>query len=262
MRRSGIVVFAAIVLACLAIPRRASASDWLPEPSGGDLAVVGGIALFSAGILVTDIVFTVHDANLASHGVAPPEGWAIAETAVGGLQTVGAVAAFASFGGPPYDDNSAYSLGLIPGTWLANFGVHGVWALSAPNTRPSLLLAGSYAVAADMLLTTWAVKDAASGRLAGPSHAIMELLLTAPQVALSVYGAVTTASSSEHAGLIALASWSGALFMHGALSLSLPSKEPPPALPTTPPEVTFELAPAMLGAGSARAPGMQVHGAF
>ena len=260
MRRIRVLAFAAILLACLAAPRRASASDWMPEFNGGDVL---GVALVGGAVLVTDIVFTVHDAKLESRGLAPERGWAIAETAVGGLQTIGAVAIYWSIGASGYDDASL-SIGLLPVTWIASLGVHGVWGLAAPETRPSLLLAGSYAVAADSLLTAWSLRRAVGGHLASSSHAIMELVLTAPQVALATYGAATTSSSAEHAGLIALASWSGALFFHGALSLAWPSKEPSP--PTTPaPEAsapTVAFTPTVLRTATSSVPGMEIRGVF
>lgn len=253
---------ALLLLAGIATPRRAAASDWMPEFGADDYLLLGGVAVLSCGILATDIAFTVHDAHVASAGVPLERGWAIAETAVGGLQTIGAVAVYATTA-PQTSAYSEYGLGLLPATWVAGLGVHGVWGLGAPGTRPSLLIGGPYAVAADTLLSTWAIRGAIGGRLAGLSHAIVELALTAPQIPLAAYGAATAGSTGERDGLIALAGWSGALFLHGAASLIWRAAKPP-VVEAQPASARYHFGPTMLQsqATGARTLGLQMGGVF
>src|SRR5207249_2296383 len=81
-QRLGVAIASAAAL--LASEREANADDawYLPSQPLVDALIVGG-----ATLAVADVVFTVHDAIVVSHGGPPNHGWSVAEVAVTAPQT-------------------------------------------------------------------------------------------------------------------------------------------------------------------------------
>jgi hypothetical protein len=241
--------------------RRAEARDGLEEIIIAIIVVpivVGGVVTLAVGI-----PFTVHDSTLARKGSPPDHTWAITETA---LTTPLALLYGVGVGASQADETPSTGLTTIfyvGGAWMGALSTHGIWSASSDKVNPVAQFGVSWAVGANLMLTTAAISAAAKKRLSGVGFGAVEMASTAPSIATGIYK-LADSSQTEKASWGALTAWSGVLFAHGAASfvVGLVEKPPPPAEPSQEARLPFTLAPILVGTGPLSAPGIAAIGAF
>jgi hypothetical protein len=116
------------------------------------------------------------------------------------------------------------AVGAVPSFMM----VHGVWGAASRRVDPGALYGASWAVGIDSALTVNAIGAARSPRLMGRSAGTVEMVLTAPQMAVATTEAAVTKDGEDRTGWLLLDGWAGALFVHGAASAVVgdPPREP------------------------------------
>ncbi|HVK63575.1 MAG TPA: hypothetical protein VM694_03830 [Polyangium sp.] len=226
----------------------------------------------STAILVTGTVFTIHDAAIVSQGEPPGLGWSIAESA---LMTPSALLlngllARAHVDG--IDSNLLAAVFLVPAAWTGAMSAHGIWSLAAPNTDRGTVYGVSWALGANLAFTTGAVSALVDEkRTPSMAFGILEMLGTTPTILVGAAQLLDPAGR-DRAAWTALTAWSGALFVHGGITLTtaiVRAREDDTDAAKTNAEVPrdgfarrWSFAPTMVSDGVLRAPGIGVSGVF
>jgi hypothetical protein len=145
---------------------------------------------------------------------------------------------------------------------MGALATHGVWSLASPDENPVAQFGVSWAVGADLMLSTVVLSAAANKHMTGVGFGAVEMASTAPSIATGIYK-LADPSQSEVGAWSALTAWSGVLFVHGAASfvMGLVEKSPPAQAPKAA-RLPFTLAPMVTGTGPRRAPGIAAVGVF
>lgn len=249
----------------------AVATEARADGTDGIGAAVAGIFITGTSIVVTGAVFTIHDVGTMSQGEPPALGWSIAESV---LMTPSALLLDTllamQHGKEGPGSNFSSALFLIPGAWTGAMSAHGIWSLAAPNTDRRTVYGVSWAIGANLAFTTGAVSALFNERRTPPvAFGILEMLGTTPTI---LVGASRLLGNDDRyrAPWAALTVWSGALFVHGGITLAtaiVRGRREGPAVPEEPPPrygfaPRLHFAPTMVSDGVSRAPGIGVSGAF
>jgi hypothetical protein len=199
-------------------------------PSAG----IGVLAASLVGLALTDVGFGIYEGIEARRGQHPTSGVGIAEAVVFTPQALafGTVqAVYASVG--PGEDKEAAGIAAVPvSAFVYATLVHAVVNEKLPTARTGVLYGASWAAGVDLALTVPVLAAASQHRLFPRALGGVELALTAPQIAVASYGLVKDGRNA--AGWASLAGCSGALFVHGLLSIAVPRREPPADAPPPP----------------------------
>jgi hypothetical protein len=174
-----------------------------------------GVVLVGAGT-----TFTVHDGLAASNPPPASHGWSAAETGIAtpiaALLDIAMIAATHKRS----DAEELEAFLAVPTIWANALAAHGIWALRAPQSDTALLLGGSWAIGANAVFTVAAIGGASGRRLPGLPFGVIEMVGTAPSIAVGAYELASPARPFKPA-FAGLTVWSGVLFTHGLASLSL-----------------------------------------
>jgi hypothetical protein len=206
------------------------------------VGVIGAFAL-------ADIGFGIYDGVKAGRGEPPARGVAIAESVVAAPQVVISLIAVGAFGRDVARNGGDQSVLLVATGISSALFTHGVWGAQAPPVHQGVLEGVSWAVGCDAAFSVTAIAAATRPTLFGRAVGGVEMALTAPQIAAMSYGIVK--DPHDVALWAPMTAWSGALFLHGLLSVALSrdaSSEPPP--PPPPPEPPPPPKPPLLVPGS------------
>lgn len=233
--------------ACVAAPARAQAHG-LDE----------GVVLFALVVVVADTSFAVADFVAAAND-SRSNVWVIPQAV---LATPQAVALSVGQVVEPYEAPGVFFTGVID--QLAAFSIYG---LASPHVSTSTLYGISWGIGFDTAFTNDAIGRAVAGEFAPRSVAIMQLVASAPQIALGAYALRSPRDfPRQREAAIALGAWSSALFVHGALSLALYRPKPEPGAEPKPDakqkQQSFHLVPSLVSADLALAPGLVAVGRF
>jgi hypothetical protein len=246
-------------------------SEPTPIPRPSDDVAIGVLVAALVDFGVADVSFGVYDALKAGHGELPARGVGIAEAVVAAPQVIafGALHGMLAIEANDRDVDSAVTV-LLPGVANTLFG-HGLAGAALSTARPDVLYGVPWAVGFDTAFTVSALAAAGGHHLFSRPLGAVEMALTAPQIAVASYAIV----KDPHGvlGWAPLVGWSGALFVHGLVSVIVPRPEPPPP-PETPPAApaeppvpprppllvpgSIEVGPAPIAGGG----GVSVRGAF
>jgi hypothetical protein len=220
-------------LAVAAEPPSAAVAAPAAPPERHDDPVLAGLAATFGVLTLADVGFGVYDAIQAGRGAVPPRGAAYAEIAVAVPQSIVFGAVHAGLTADAHDNNVELApLIIFPG--LANtLLVHGAFSAGLPTARPGIVFGTSCAIGFDSALTVSALGASVRGHLFPRTLGAVEMVLTAPQIAVASYASV---KEPHTPGWTGLAAWSGSLFAHGLLSTLIPRKEDPPPEPPPQPE--------------------------
>ncbi|HRI68407.1 MAG TPA: hypothetical protein PK156_29465, partial [Polyangium sp.] len=120
----------------------------------------------------------------------------------------------------------------------------------------------SWAIGANLTFTVGAVSGAIGKRLPGPVFGIMEMIGTAPSIAVGLYQSIGHPDADRHAW-IALTAWSSALFMHGLLSTAIPTpRDRPKHERSSTNRIPFMMMPTVVSDGTRQMPGIAARGSF
>ncbi|MDI1445594.1 hypothetical protein [Polyangium sp. 6x1] len=259
--------------ALVALPAAALALAVTTEARAGNSddvgAAIGGILITGGTILVTSTVFTIHDVGTVAQREPPAVGWSIAESVLVTpsallLNTLLAI----EHGGEGTASNFLSALLVVPAAWTGAMSVHGIWSLAAPNTDRGTVYGVSWALGANLAFTTGAVSALFDDDRTPPvAFGILEMLGTAPTI---LVGASQLLGNDDRyrAPWAALTAWSGALFVHGGITLATAiareRREEPmtPEQPQAASAARWFVAPTMVSDGVSRAPGIGVSGVF
>lgn len=200
------VLLLAVALLC---PARKARADVAPAP------LVIGAAVAVVTFTIINVVYTLEATVMATDNERPSKAFSTAETIVTAPQT--ALWSLAPILVDNPDDPSEEALWLLYPMWVTSLTTHGIWGLASDTVHPQTLGAVSPAIGADLTLTLNAVSKGASGRLLTLPSAILQMVITAPQVAVGTAHLVRT--SEDDVAWTLLTAWSGALFLHGTASL-------------------------------------------
>jgi hypothetical protein len=236
-----------------ALPRTAEAGDGFDNDSV--------VAVIVAGVVAADILFFSYDMAMVIKEEHPSVGWSIAQTIVTAPQTV-------VFGGmtvsSELNDRDETVPIFVGAMFTGSLTTHGVWSLASDEVSASQLLFVSPIIAANTIFTVAGLARAMSGELASMPMAVTELLVGGPPLVFLGY---RSAMSDDPAGWIGLTAWSGAIVLHGGVSLlawslgrmgSDDSSARLPALPFT----IRGFGPTVVSDGVASAPGFRISGTF
>ncbi|MDI1434466.1 hypothetical protein [Polyangium sorediatum] len=262
--------------ACVALSAAALTFTLAPEARADSYRnLAEGLAtIFFTGtsILVTGTVFTIHDAAIVSPGEPPALGWSIAESA---LMTPSALLlngllVRAHLDG--IDSNLVTAVFLVPAAWTGAMSAHGIWSLAAPSTDRGTVYGVSWALGANLAFTTGAVSALLHENRTPPmAFGIVEMLGTTPTILVGAAQLLDPAGRDRGAWT-ALTAWSGALFVHGGITLAtaiVRAREDDKDAPTMDAEKSrggfaprWHFAPTLVSDGVLRAPGIGVSGVF
>ncbi|MFT3767572.1 MAG: hypothetical protein QM820_19125 [Minicystis sp.] len=243
---------------------------WASSPAtarASDTEVAVAVVMVAGA--AADLGFTGYDLYVAGKRRLPARGAAIAEIAVTAPQAILYTAAGSVLLAEQHHDDPSTVLALLPLMWIDALAVHGIWATATDRVRPDLLPALSLMIGANTALSSLALTHALKGRLLRRPFGIAAMVLTAPQLAVSIPAAIK--SDRDRAGWIGAASWSGALFVHGLVStiLARPEPEPQPPIPPPPPvpekppllvPASLRVTPTVIHGDLGSAPGIMVTG--
>lgn len=275
-RRIGIGLAAAAVIgALLAAPGEARAGSG--EKSLFALAGVG-----VAGFLVADIAFAGHDIDAALHNDLARDGWLTAETIVTVPQTLAFNALLAGFNSADDDEIVILgtALGILPTAGVTALTTHGIWGIADSRTDADAMAGISVITGMNVALTMAALGRGVRGRLHGRGIGVFAMVLSAPGLGVGIYE--STFARPQQGAWAGLTAWSGAIFVHAAVSAIVNGdrrsepEEAPPVQPEADPNapglqraskhgfgpVSFTVAPTMLTDGVGRMPGLVAVGTF
>lgn len=245
------------------------------EARAGDGAAIG-VATTLGVMALADLSFAVYDLKAAADNHLPRDGFVIAETILTVPQTLlfnAALLGFATSKG--FESDLATFLGTIPTAGVTALTIHGIWALVEETAAPDTLAGVSVLVGTNFSLSMSALGRGFTGRLHSRPVGVMEMVLSAPGVGVSIYE--STIERPQRELWLGLAAWSGVLFVHGAISAFRGmDKDREPEPPSPPPEeapklqraarffkpASFTLGPSMLSDGVTRMPGVVAAGTF
>ena len=264
--------------ALVAVPAAALILTAAPEAradgTDGIGAAISGIILTGTTVLVTGTVFTIHDVGALAQGQPPAIGWSIAESVL----VVPQALLFDGLLGWQHanGERSGFlsALVLVPAAWTGAMSAHGIWSLASPNTDRGTVYGVSWALGANLAFTTGAVGALFDKRRTPPAaFGVLEVLGTTPTILVGAAQLLDPAGRDKGAWT-ALTAWSGALFVHGAASITAAfvrarngnDSELDDASSGAKPREgfapRFHFAPTMVSDGVSRAPGIGVSGVF
>lgn len=236
MRRGFKIGAALVAMGALLLPAsEARASDDVP-------LIILGVTLIG-GAFGADVAFTAYDLGKAPNNKEPDLKWMTAQTIVTAPQAIlGHVPMV--FGAVEKNDSEIAALFLPASIWGNQMATFGAWSIASQRVRPGPRYGVSWLIGADLPLSTAALASFFNENGYGrPWLSVSELIICTPQVVLGTYEAVHEPGS--RAGWVSIAAWSGALAVHGTVSLILhvthkpesePVVPPPPPLPPPPPQ--------------------------
>lgn len=216
--------------ALLSPPREARADE-------DTIVIITAVTLVSAAF-GADVAFTAYDINKMKDNKEPDFKWMTAQTIVTSPQAVLSHIPMV-LGSVEKKDPELALLFLPAAMWGNQMATFGAWSMGSQSVKSGPRYGVSWLIGTNLPLTTGAISSIANDlHVSRPWLAIPEMALTAPQVVAGVYQGVH--DKNNRPGWIAIAAWSGALFVHGTVSLvvSLTHKEsddPPPEPPLPPP---------------------------
>jgi hypothetical protein len=243
---------AAGLLALLLVltPARRARADGL---GGFAEVLVGGVVLVGA-VVVAGVAFTANDAYRAGNNEPSSSGWHLGE-AIYGVPVGLGFNICAGYLGHEEGGGGGTTFTTFVGMWASTLAVHGIWGqVDASHPRPQLGI--SAALGANLALTSGAIGVLSSGSRNTVPFGVLEILGTAPTIAVGVHALADPAIGDKPAWA-ALTAWSGVLFAHGVAAFVI-GVVPQPAPKRA--RLPFTLAPAAIGVH--RAPGLVAIGAF
>jgi hypothetical protein len=250
---AAVIAAASSFAAITAVPRSAEAGDGFDDDAV--------IAVVVAGIVAADILFYSYDIAMVIKEQHPSVGWSIAQTIVTAPQTV----AFSGMAVSAEVSNKSEAVPIFVGAmFMGSMTTHGIWSLASDQVSASQLMFISPVIAANTILTLSALARGFSGELASVPMAVTELVVGGPPL---VYLGYRSAMSDDPAGWIGLTAWSGAIVLHGGVSLlgwsvgRMGSGDGSARLPRLPFTIRG-FGPSMVSDGVASAPGFRVTGTF
>jgi hypothetical protein len=218
--------------------------------------------LLTGASLIADVTFTIHDVWLLNNGERQNLGWSIAETALTAPQAIflDYGVAWAHARGDADDILAMDVLAVLPAIWTTQLTTHGIWSIASDQVHLGDLYGLSWAIGANLTFTVGAVSGAFGKRFGGPVFGVIEMVGTAPSIAVGLYRSVRE-SEPDRAAWIALSAWSGALFLHGLASTIIPSRKKKNETEAQP-RAPFMLAPTVVSDGIRQMPGIAMRGVF
>ncbi|MEQ9320178.1 MAG: hypothetical protein RIF41_13520, partial [Polyangiaceae bacterium] len=208
-----------VLLALLSWSRPAAAGNLIDDFF--DAIAIGFIVVAGVGgILITDVVFTAHDASVYGDDERPTTGWAVGETLVTAPQAMLLDAGMAVLGTEDFDDDEVLEvLFYPPAIWLNTLAVHGTWSWAALDREPDpgALYGVSWLIGVNVPATTYATARLVQGLPARTPMAIAMMATTIPGVVVPAHQLATSDRATP--GWVALTAWSGLLFTYGASSV-------------------------------------------
>ena len=108
---------------------------------------------------------------------------------------------------------------MIPAGGTSALMAHGIWGTASNTVDPGMLAGGSVVIGVNAPFTSTILSQAVQGRLSPPGMAIAQMVTPLPQTVVTAYEIAH--DPENRAGWIALTAWSGAIMLHGGLSLLL-----------------------------------------
>jgi hypothetical protein len=232
-RRFRAVLVLLVAVALVTTPARHAAADTLSNVQQGVATAFGNFFKgIVAGILTVAIVgpvvvastatFTIHDGIAVSNPPPASKGWSIAETVVvpplaAGFDFLTVWATLNDLDTVNTEGSSAFF--VLPAGWMNGLATHGIWALAAPQTDTEFLFGGSMVVGIDLAFTAGAIGSATRKHLGGRAFGALEMVATAPAIAVGAYELATPGRPYKPA-FAGLTAWSGALFVHGIAAVA------------------------------------------
>lgn len=249
------------------------------EARAGDGGIIAVASVGVLGFLAADISFAAHDIDAAVHNNLLRDEWLIGETVVAAPQTLAFNALLLGLN-TTNDDSMvaiANALGILPTAGVTALTTHGIWGLADSKTDADAMAGISVLTGTNVALTMAALGRATQGKLHGRGIGVFTMILAAPGVGVGIYE--STFARPQQGAWIGLTAWSGALFVHSAISAIVDGNErnePPAAAPEPPPDATtlqraskhgfgpvsFTIAPTVLSDGVGRMPGLVAAGVF
>lgn len=273
-RRSRAVCIPIVALALVAAGARRAAADEPVERSAAAsfdsaihelVAVVLTTIIGGAVVAVSGVAFTIHDGSAAFAAPPPIKGWSIAETAVATPLGLGlnVLTAWLQHGDlEPVNVQGAGAFVVLPTGWMTGLATHGIWALTSPQTDPRFLLGASMIAGIDLAFTTGAVSSATSKHLGGRGFGAVEMISTAPSIAVGLYELASPGRPYKPA-FAGLTVWSSALFAHGIAAVATGvTAERARLKKLYPDNPRFSFAPTVLGGGPVPASALVVGGVW
>lgn len=268
-RALGTFVTAALAIgAVVATPGDARAG------SGEDIALAGlGAGLL--GFLGADIAFAAHDLDAAIHNNLIRDDWLPAEAVVTVPQTLLFNTLLLGLNTDNDEDFAILgtALGTLPTAGVTALTTHGFWGIADKNTDADAMAGISVIVGTNVALTMSAIGRATQRRVHSRGIGIFTTALATPGTVVGIYE--STFSRPQQPAWIGLTAWSGALFVHGVVSMIVDGKprssEPPPeaasrGLQRGPKglfaQASFTVAPTVLSDGGRQMPGIVAGGVF
>lgn len=180
------------------------------------LAISGGALLFGA-----DVAFTAVNVRAAVEQEELEEGWMIAQTIVTAPQAVIGDGLMV-YGASVRDDQEVVALLAPVSLWLNTLATFSTWSLASRRTEVSDRFGVSWLLGANITLTAAAFGGTISnetGHIPSLGVSIPELLIAIPETIGCAYA--SSQDEQGRSGWIALTAWSGALVIHGTVSLIL-----------------------------------------
>jgi hypothetical protein len=255
------------LVALASLPARSARADITTDYTNfkADLGKsVETFLLITGASLIADVTFTIHDVTLLRNGERQATGWAIAETVLTAPQAIfldGALSYMHARG----DDDDLIPIDILtvfPATWTTQLATHGIWSLASDRARLGDLYGVSWAIGANLTFTAGAISGAFGKRLGGPVFGVLEMIGTAPSIAVGIYRSVQP-SEPDRGAWIALSAWSGTLFLHGLLSTVVPApKKDEEDETATRHRLPFMFSPTVVSDGIRQTPGLAMRGVF
>ncbi len=203
MKRAALVVAAA---ACL----------WPADARADETEDIAFIAL-GLGVVGGNVAFTVYDGIVMDAGDEPAVGASIAQTIIGGIETLGLTGIATAISLDEEDEGA--ELAFLPVvTWVGTLGTFGAWSLAAPH---SVDVKGRFGLSAvltmNMYFTAINMATLVDSRSSPDYFSSPQVTLMAPECLLTTIKAVTDPDGRDR--WVPMAVWSGALTAHGLVSL-------------------------------------------
>lgn len=259
--RAAVSTLVLVALLCWSRPAAAGNlfDDFVDAMAIGFVLVVG-----MGGLVITDIVFTAHDASVYGDDERPTTGWAVGETLVTAPQALFLDAGMVALAVEDLDDEEALEVAFyVPTIWINTLAVHGAWSWSAIDREPDpgALYGVSWLVGANVPATTYATARLFQGRPARTPLAIAMMASTIPGIVVPSHELATSGATTP--GWAALTAWSGLLFAYGAGSVVINAVDAGAAEPPDDARLPFSVVPQITqDVRGDRAPGLMLVGQF